>query len=64
LTKRNSCGSTGEAQAATISTRRAPPLQDFVKASVAPYNYPRAVEFRASLPRTETGKLQRFRLRG
>ena len=39
-------------------------LQDFVKASVAPYKYPRAVEFCASLPRTETGKLQRFRLRG
>jgi len=39
-------------------------LQDFVKASVAPYKYPRAVEFRESLPRTETGKLQRFRLRG
>ena len=38
-------------------------LQDFVKASVAPYKYPRAVEFRESLPRTETGKLQRFRLR-
>jgi len=39
-------------------------LQDFVKATVAPYKYPRAVEFRESLPRTETGKLQRFRLRG
>jgi 2-aminobenzoate-CoA ligase len=39
-------------------------LQDFVKATVAPYKYPRAVEFRDSLPRTETGKLQRFRLRG
>jgi len=38
-------------------------LQDFVKQTVAPYKYPRAVEFRASLPRTETGKLQRFRLR-
>ncbi len=38
-------------------------LQDFVKASIAPYKYPRAVEFRTSLPRTETGKLQRFRLR-
>ncbi|MFN5048855.1 AMP-binding protein [Roseateles sp.] len=38
-------------------------LQDFVKASIAPYKYPRAIEFRASLPRTETGKLQRFRLR-
>ena len=39
-------------------------LQDYVKASVAPYKYPRAVEFREALPRTETGKLQRFRLRG
>lgn len=38
-------------------------LQDFVKATIAPYKYPRAVEFRTSLPRTETGKLQRFRLR-
>jgi len=37
--------------------------QDFVKATVAPYKYPRAVEFRETLPRTETGKLQRFRLR-
>ena len=39
-------------------------LQEFVKATVAPYKYPRAVEFRETLPRTETGKLQRFRLRG
>ena len=38
-------------------------LQDFVKAAVAPYKYPRAIEFRSDLPRTETGKLQRFRLR-
>ncbi|MEO8123652.1 MAG: AMP-binding protein [Burkholderiales bacterium] len=38
-------------------------LQDFVKATIAPYKYPRAIEFRAELPRTETGKLQRFRLR-
>ncbi|ANH66704.1 benzoate-CoA ligase family protein [Mitsuaria sp. 7] len=38
-------------------------IQDFVKATIAPYKYPRAIEFRASLPRTETGKLQRFRLR-
>jgi len=38
-------------------------LQDFVKATIAPYKYPRAIEFRDSLPRTETGKLQRFRLR-
>lgn len=38
-------------------------LQDLVKARIAPYKYPRAVEFVATLPRTNTGKLQRFRLR-
>ena len=38
-------------------------LQHFVKQSIAPYKYPRAIEVRAQLPRTETGKLQRFRLR-
>jgi 2-aminobenzoate-CoA ligase len=38
-------------------------LQEHVKKAIAPYKYPRAVEFRESLPRTETGKLQRFRLR-
>ena len=38
-------------------------LQDFVKARIAPYKYPRAVEFVDALPRTATGKLQRFRLR-
>jgi len=38
-------------------------LQDHVKATIAPYKYPRAIEFCASLPRTETGKLQRFRLK-
>jgi 2-aminobenzoate-CoA ligase len=38
-------------------------LQDFVKQTIAPYKYPRAIEFRSELPRTETGKLQRFRLR-
>jgi 2-aminobenzoate-CoA ligase len=38
-------------------------LQDHVKASIAPFKYPRSIEFVASLPRTETGKLQRFKLR-
>ena len=38
-------------------------LQEHVKASIAPYKYPREIEFVAGLPRTETGKLQRFRLR-
>src|SRR5262249_35094193 len=38
-------------------------LQEFVKARIAPYKYPRVVEFAAELPRTATGKLQRYRLR-
>jgi 2-aminobenzoate-CoA ligase len=38
-------------------------LQDHVKQSIAPYKYPRAVEFIERMPRTETGKLQRFRLK-
>jgi 2-aminobenzoate-CoA ligase len=38
-------------------------LQDHVKASIAPFKYPREIEFVAVLPRTETGKLQRFKLR-
>jgi 2-aminobenzoate-CoA ligase len=38
-------------------------LQDHVKASIAPFKYPREIQFEDSLPRTETGKLQRFRLR-
>ncbi len=38
-------------------------LQEFVKNGIAPYKYPRLIEFVAELPRTETGKLQRFRLR-
>ncbi|MDI1269699.1 MAG: AMP-binding protein [Polaromonas sp.] len=38
-------------------------LQDHVKAMLAPFKYPRRIEFVSSLPRTETGKLQRFKLR-
>ncbi|HWI84291.1 AMP-binding protein [Ramlibacter sp.] len=38
-------------------------LQDHVKATIAPFKYPREIEFVAGLPRTETGKLQRFKLR-
>lgn len=46
------------ADAAMVKT-----LQDHVKATIAPFKYPREIEFVAALPRTETGKLQRFRLR-
>lgn len=38
-------------------------LQDHVKQTIAPFKYPREIEFREQLPRTETGKLQRFRLK-
>lgn len=42
---------------------KAKELQDHVKAMIAPYKYPRRIEFVAELPRTNTGKLQRYRLR-
>jgi 2-aminobenzoate-CoA ligase len=49
------------------SMRANPPaikvLQDHVKTEIAPYKYPRAIEFVDALPHTDTGKLQRFRLR-
>ena len=38
-------------------------IQDWVKAEIAPYKYPRIIEFSDTLPKTESGKLQRFRLR-
>ncbi|MBI1237310.1 MAG: AMP-binding protein [Alphaproteobacteria bacterium] len=38
-------------------------LQDFVKLTIAPYKYPRAIHFTDALPKTQTGKIQRFRLR-
>lgn len=38
-------------------------LQDHVKATIAPYKYPRQIEFVTALPKTDTGKLQRFRLK-
>ncbi|MBN8290597.1 AMP-binding protein [Rhodobacter sp. NTK016B] len=38
-------------------------LQDFVKSTIAPYKYPRSIIFTRTLPKTETGKIQRFRLR-
>ena len=47
--------------AADMALTRA--LQEHVKSSVAPFKYPRAIEYVTSLPRTETGKLQRFALR-
>jgi 2-aminobenzoate-CoA ligase len=48
----------------TASEQLVKVLQEHVKNAIAPYKYPRAIEFVPSLPRTETGKLQRFKLRG
>ena len=50
-------------QGFTAGPELARELQDFVKAEIAPYKYPRRIEFVEKLPRTDTGKLQRFRLR-
>ena len=49
----------GQAPGAALAAE----LQAFVKRQIAPYKYPRRVVFRDTLPRTETGKLQRFKLR-
>jgi 2-aminobenzoate-CoA ligase len=38
-------------------------LQDHVKAKIAPYKYPRSIKFAAALPKTQTGKVQRFKLK-
>jgi 2-aminobenzoate-CoA ligase len=48
---------------ADASETKVKEFQDFVKSRIAPYKYPRQVEFRTSLPRTPTGKLQRFALK-
>lgn len=50
-------GHTGDAAMAEV-------LQQFVKETIAPYKYPRRIVFADTLPRTETGKLQRFKLHG
>ena len=48
---------------APASEAAARALQDHVKQTIAPYKYPRAIEFVTQLPKTHTGKLQRFKLR-
>jgi 2-aminobenzoate-CoA ligase len=48
---------------AVLGSEPAKTLQDFVKSQIAPYKYPRVIEFADALPRTATGKLQRYRLR-
>jgi len=51
------------ADGAEPGPERVTELQELVKAKIAPYKYPRAIEFLPALPRTNTGKLQRFKLR-
>jgi 2-aminobenzoate-CoA ligase len=48
---------------ADADAAKAAELQAFTKQAIAPYKYPRAVEFVDALPRTNTGKIQRYRLR-
>jgi 2-aminobenzoate-CoA ligase len=48
---------------AVASPELAKALQEYIKQTLAPYKYPRAVEFRTALPKTATGKLQRSALR-
>ena len=47
----------------TPDAQLASDLQEHVKREIAPYKYPRAIEFVTQLPKTETGKLKRFALR-
>jgi len=51
------------ASGVTADAALATDLQDHVKREIAPYKYPRAIEFVTQLPKTETGKLKRFALR-
>ncbi len=49
---------------AQASPALAEALKTFVKEQIAPYKYPRWIEFVPELPKTATGKIQRFKLRG
>jgi len=50
-------------EGAAADPAKAAELQDFTKASIAPYKYPRVIEFVPELPKTISGKTQRYRLR-
>jgi 2-aminobenzoate-CoA ligase len=51
------------AEGAAADTVMVKTLQDHVKATIAPYKYPRSVRFTDALPKTESGKIQRFKLK-
>jgi 4-hydroxybenzoate-CoA ligase len=46
------------------SEKLAKDIQAFVKKNIAPYKFPRWIEFTKALPKTSTGKIQRYKLRG
>ena len=50
-------------EGATAGPAKVTELQDFTKAAIAPYKYPRVIEFVPELPKTISGKTQRYRLR-
>jgi acyl-coenzyme A synthetase/AMP-(fatty) acid ligase len=50
-------------QGQTASDALAEELKAFVKTRIAPYKYPRWIEFVSELPKTSTGKIQRYKLR-
>ena len=56
-------GGRPKSRASTADAELVKALQEHVKRILAPYKYPRAIEFRAALPKTATGKLQRSALR-
>ncbi len=47
----------------TVVAAKVTELQEFARRSIAPYKYPRTVEFVLELPKTVSGKTQRYRLR-
>jgi 2-aminobenzoate-CoA ligase len=51
------------AEGCAASDAKADELREYCKAQIAPFKAPREIEFVAELPRTETGKLQRYKLR-
>jgi 2-aminobenzoate-CoA ligase len=51
------------ADGCTPSPEKVEELQEFCRARIAPFKAPREIEFVAALPRTATGKLQRYKLR-
>ena len=57
-----SCGARGCSRGRCRDEATAKALQDHVKATIAPYKYPRSVKFVAALPKTQTGKIHRFKL--